>query len=514
LELDRLRRSAVRIQEKIAKPEGDSPGYQGGITQLRLYLKSVRPKNQRVYQDAHYEPGEAMQIDWGDVGPLQIGNANRKVSVFVAVLCHSRMIYRHLAIDWRDNIANIRIHDRHGQKPIVRFEQEKLALRPLPRMGYSTDEMLLTEARSTAQIEFDCNRYSVPPKLARRTVTVVANADTIRILHEGVPVAEHRRSYGKRESIIDSQHRIDALQLRRRQNATDLEKNFGALGKEAREFQLALSKRPVRPAVHLKRIVALVNLYGRETVLQAMRLAIEYQTIDAAYVADNYREVLDEASRKNTTMLDVLMQLVSGQLAARRDGALSRRVRAAHLPPLKTLAEYDFTFPKKISKPKILRLFDLQFVDTFGCAVFLGGTGLGKTHLLTALGYAACEKGISVRFSRVVDMINSLTTAQQTGTLQKRLKEYVRPQLLLLDELGYLPIDKRGADLMFQIVASRYEAGSIVISTNRAFKDWGRIFDVDSTLATAMIDRLMHHGEAIVIQGDRSYRNPDKQDEE
>ena len=135
---------------------------------------------------------------------------------------------------------------------------------------------LLTEARSTAQIEFDCNRCSVPPKLARRTVTVVTNADTIRILHEGIPVAEHRRSYGKRESIIDSQHRIDALQLRRRQNASDLEKNVGALGEEARAFQLALSKRPVRPAVHLKRIVALVNLYGRETVLQAMRLAMAF----------------------------------------------------------------------------------------------------------------------------------------------------------------------------------------------------------------------------------------------
>ncbi len=203
------------------------------------------------------------------------------------------------------------------------------------------------------------------------------------------------------------------------------------------------------------------------------------------------------------------MQLFSGQLAARRNQATARRVRAARLPPIKTLSEYDFTFPKRISKPKILRLFDLQFVETFGCAVLVSNTGLGKTHLLTALGYAACEKGINVRFSRVVDMINTLTTAQQTGMLQKRLKEYVRPQLLLLDELGYLPIDKRGADLMFQVVASRYETGSIVITTNRAFKDWGRIFDVDNTLATAMIDRLMHHGEAILIHGDRSYRDPE-----
>jgi DNA replication protein DnaC len=107
---------------------------------------------------------------------------------------------------------------------------------------------------------------------------------------------------------------------------------------------------------------------------------------------------------------------------------------------------------------------------------------------LTALGYTACEKGISVRFTRVVDMINVLTTAQINGTLEKALKAYVHPSLLLLDELGYLPIDKRGADLMFQVVAARYESGSIVLTTNRAFADWGKIFDVDNTLATAMID--------------------------
>jgi DNA replication protein DnaC len=211
-------------------------------------------------------------------------------------------------------------------------------------------------------------------------------------------------------------------------------------------------------------------------------------------------------------MLDVLVQLFGGQAAARRDNALARRVRIARLPAMKRLEDYDFTFPKKIAKQKLLRLFDCQFVETFGCAVLIGSTGVGKTHLLTALGYAASEKGISVRFTRVIDMINVLTTAQHNGMLERKLKEYVRPQLLLLDELGYLPIDKRGADLMFQVVASRYETGSIVISTNRVFKEWGQIFDVDNTLATAMIDRLMHHGEAILIQGD-SYRTKDGTEE-
>ena len=207
-------------------------------------------------------------------------------------------------------------------------------------------------------------------------------------------------------------------------------------------------------------------------------------------------------------MMEVLSSLVAMEVTARRQRALQRRIIAARLPKAKTLAEYKFDFPKRIPKQKIVRLFDCEFIEQHQSAVLIGPTGVGKTHLLTALGYTACERGISVRFTRVIDMINRLTTAQINGTLEQVLKVYLKPSLLLLDELGYLPIDKRGADLLFQVVAARYESGSIVITTNRPFRDWGRIFDVDNTLATAMIDRLMHHGEAIAIQGD-SFRTKD-----
>ena len=226
-------------------------------------------------------------------------------------------------------------------------------------------------------------------------------------------------------------------------------------------------------------------------------------------IAELYQEVLNEASRKQSSMLDVLIALIGEAVAVRRQRALERRIHRARPPKCKTLQEYDFNFPKRIPKQTILRLFDCDFVAQHGCAIFIGPTGTGKSHLLNALGYTACDKGISVRFTRVVDMINVLTTAQINGTPDKALRQYTIPQVLLLDELGYLPIDKRGADLLFQVVAARYECGSIVISTHRAFRDWGAIFDVDNTLATAMIDRLMHHGEAIVIRGD-SYRMKDK----
>ena len=208
-------------------------------------------------------------------------------------------------------------------------------------------------------------------------------------------------------------------------------------------------------------------------------------------------------------MLEVLAILIGVERTARDQRALERRLREARLPLRKTLAEYNFQFPKRISKTAIVRLFDCDFIPRHGCAVLIGPTGTGKSHLLSALGYVACEKGHSVRHVRVVDMINHLTTAQINGLLGKALKSYTRPDLLLLDDLGYLPIDKRGADLLFQVIAARYETGSIVLTTNRPFREWGTLFDVDNTLATALIDRLMHHGEALVIKGE-SYRMKDK----
>jgi DNA replication protein DnaC len=150
-------------------------------------------------------------------------------------------------------------------------------------------------------------------------------------------------------------------------------------------------------------------------------------------IAKGYREVLDEAARKGSSMLDVLATLVGMEQTVRQQRALERRIRQARLPKRKTLAEYDFNFVKRIPKTAIVRLFDCDFIPRHGCAVLIGPTGIGKTHLLTALGYTACERGHSVRYTRVVDMLNYLTTAQINGRLADALRTYVRPQLLLLD---------------------------------------------------------------------------------
>ena len=131
--------------------------------------------------------------------------------------------------------------------------------------------------------------------------------------------------------------------------------------------------------------------------------------------------------------------------------------------------------------------------------------GLGKTHLVTALGYAACLQGYAVLFTSAIDVINTLSAARTSGRLKQELKKYTKPSLLILDELGYLPIDKAGADLLFQVISLRYEQGSIIITSNRAYKEWPKIFHNDSMLTSAILDRLLHHAETVVIEG-KSFR--------
>src|SRR3954454_22593721 len=142
-------------------------------------------------------------------------------------------------------------------------------------------------------------------------------------------------------------------------------------------------------------------------------------------IVQHYREVLDEAARKGSSMLEVLATLIGMEQTIRQQRALERRLRQARLPKQKTLADYNFNFPKRVPKTAIVRLFDCDFIPRHGCAVLIGPTGTGKSHLLTALGYTACERGYSARYTRVVDMINHVTTAQINGLLGKALKPYV-----------------------------------------------------------------------------------------
>jgi len=184
---------------------------------------------------------------------------------------------------------------------------------------------------------------------------------------------------------------------------------------------------------------------------------------------------------------------------------------AARFPTLKLLEDFQWSWPKKINRAQVQNLFRLAFVPEKANVIFVGG-GVGKSHLASALGHAACLAGHSVRFTTAVDIINTLTAAQIHHRLKIELKKLVSPAVLVIGEVGYLPIDKIGADLLFQVISQRYERGSIVLTTNQPYKSWPKLFNNDATLASAVLDRLLHHAQTVVIEG-KSYRMKDQIDD-
>jgi DNA replication protein DnaC len=228
-----------------------------------------------------------------------------------------------------------------------------------------------------------------------------------------------------------------------------------------------------------------------------------------AFMVQHYAELATQAAQKMWPHVDYLARLVEGEAHLRRDRATQSRIRLARFPVIKTVEQFRWDWPTRINRLQVQNHFRLAFIQDKANLIFLGGVGLGKTHLATALGYAACLQGYSVLFASAIDVINTLAAAKNAGRLKAELKKYTKPALLILDELGYLPIDKAGADLLFQVISLRYEQGTIVITSNRAFKEWPKIFNNDSTLTAAILDRLLHHAETIVIEG-KSFRMKDQ----
>jgi hypothetical protein len=328
-----------------------------------------------------------MQIDWGEAGTLQIGSTRRKVSVFVAVLCFSRLIfieftlsqkmhefltclahaleffggstrriivdnmktavirgsgreavfhpeflgicghyrmmpvaceradpeskgvteggvkyvkinclagrsadlvdvesYLRLQVYWRDSVANVRVHARTRERPVDRFEKERARLRALPELRYDTDDVEHRVVTSHARVNYDGNRYSVPPEYARKPVTVRACRNRVVVFQDGHEIASHARCIERGQIICMDDHRLAAVNMRRRDRHNAIETDFFTLGAEARQFHLKLLENPVKPAVHLRKILGLARLYGKADVLAAIKKAVQLDTCDSEYV--------------------------------------------------------------------------------------------------------------------------------------------------------------------------------------------------------------------------------------
>jgi DNA replication protein DnaC len=247
------------------------------------------------------------------------------------------------------------------------------------------------------------------------------------------------------------------------------------------------------------------------TPSELTRLDAQLNRLHLSHIQGHYQALATKAAQEQLSHLEYLAQLIEGEATVRESRAIERRIRNARFPVIKTLEDFRWNWPKKINRPQIQNLFRLAFVSSKTNVVFIGNVGLGKTHIALALGHAACVQGHSVLFTTAVDIINTLAAAQSAGRLKREFQRYLKPTLLIVDELGYLPIDKHGADLLFQLVSQRYERAPMVITTNRAYKNWAPIFNNDSTLTSAILDRVLHHADTVVIEG-KSYRTKDEID--
>jgi DNA replication protein DnaC len=236
------------------------------------------------------------------------------------------------------------------------------------------------------------------------------------------------------------------------------------------------------------------------------RLQDHLRTLRLTSLLENAVPAAEAAAREGRSHLQFLEELLAGEVALRQDRSVQRRIQEARFPVIKTLAGWDWTWPAKLNRMQVEHLFELEFLASHANVIFVGPTGIGKSHLATALAHAACLRGHRVLFAAAIDIVNRLSAAESNRHLARELKRYQSPELLLIDELGYLPLDKRGAELLFQVMAKRYERGSILVTTNIAFKDWPQIFAGDAALTTALLDRLLHHAQAVAIEGD-SYRS-------
>lgn len=238
-----------------------------------------------------------------------------------------------------------------------------------------------------------------------------------------------------------------------------------------------------------------VNKMLLETYLKRLKLSQS---------AKIYESMAREAEENNISYEEYLLGVLEQEVSQRENSRIQRGIKQASFPVIKTLESFDFKAIPSLNKPKLLKLMKGEYIQKKENIILLGNSGIGKTHIATALGYEACRQGLKVKFYTAAGLINELVAAQQEYRLNKMEKQLTAPHLIILDELGYIPFNKVGAELLFQFCSSRYERGSLIITTNLEFPRWTEVM-TDEQMTAALLDRITHNSHILNINGE-SYR--------
>lgn len=239
-------------------------------------------------------------------------------------------------------------------------------------------------------------------------------------------------------------------------------------------------------------------------------LVKDLKTLKLSGIAKTFEIRNEQAIKEKLSYIEFFELLIEDEISNRRDNSYKKRTAKAKFPSIKTLEEYDFNFQPKLNRQEIYNLATGEYIRKKENIVFVGPPGTGKSHLSISLGIKALQQGYKVLFTSVSEMMETLFQAKADNSYHRKLKYYLAPDLLILDELGFRQLSDNIVDLFYEIISKRYEAGSVIITSNKSFDDWGSIFH-DRILATAILDRIVHHCHLILIKGDSFRMKEQKQ---